>query len=263
MHDCNHILKKLATSFAEALWPTRCVGCEEPGALLCERCAARLERIDQRLACPRCGAPFGHIVCTQCPAPGAVARDGQPLPAPFSFAEARAATGFTGIARDVVHAYKDGGERRLAGLMADEVACALRGGRRPALQDDVAARAHGACDWTGALDRIVPVPCTPQALRRRGFDHVGLVAEELAGRLGLPRLAALRTRKSADQRELSAEARRRNKRGSFSACADVAGMRVLLLDDVMTTGATASAAADALLACGAQSVRVAVFSRVW
>ncbi len=263
MHDCNHILEKLATSFAETLWPTRCVGCEEPGALLCASCAGRLERIDQRLACPRCGAPFGHIVCTQCPAPGATGRDERPLPAPFPFAGARAATSFRGVARDVVHAYKDGGERRLAGLMADELACALRGGLRGELAGDLAARARQAGDWAAWAECVVPVPCTAAARRRRGFDHVGIVAEGLGRRLGLPVVAALRSRKSADQRDLSAEERRRNRTGSFSACADVAGARLLLLDDVMTTGATASAAADALLAARAESVRVAVFSRVW
>ncbi len=304
MHDCNRILKTLATSFAETLWPTRCVGCEEPGALLCESCAARLERIDQRLACPRCGAPWGHIVCTQCPAPGATGRDERPLPAPFPFEAARAATSFTGIARALVHAYKDGDERRLAAYMADELARALRGSWRPDLPADVAARGRAAPDWTRELDCIVPVPCTPQALRRRGFDHVGRVAEALSARTGLPCRAVLRSRKSADQRALSAEARRKNREGSFEVCGGVgaagagaegeagsrrgahsprnarsgngvddagaadaatavAGRRVLLLDDVMTTGATASAATAALLAAGAESVRVAVFSRVW
>ena len=263
MHDCNRILEKLATSFAETLWPTRCVGCEEPGALLCKSCAARLERIDQRLACPRCGAPWGHIVCTQCPAPGAVGRDERPLPAPFPFEAARAATSFCGVACDSVHAYKDGDERRLADVMADELACALRAKWRPALPADLAARARRVDDWTDWADCIVPVPCTAAAHRRRGFDHVGLVAEGLGARTGLPVAAALRSRKSADQRELSAEERRRNRAGSFTVCADVAGARLLLLDDVMTTGATASAAADALLAARAESVRVAVFSRVW
>ncbi len=222
-----------------------------------------MPRIDQRLACPRCGAPWGHIVCTQCPAPGSVGRDERPLPAPFPFAGARAATSFSGVARDIVHAYKDGDERRLADVMADELVCALRGSWQPELPADLAARARGPCDWTGRLDCIVAVPCTPQALRRRGFDHVGLVAQGLGARLGLPCRAALRSRKSADQRMLSAEERRRNRAGSFAACADVAGARVLLLDDVLTTGATASAAAEALHAAGAESVHVAVFSRVW
>ena len=147
--------------------------------------------------------------------------------------------------------------------MADELACALRAKWRPALPADLAARARRVDDWTDWADCIVSVPCTVAAHRRRGFDHVGLVAEGLGARTGLPVAAALRSRKSADQRELSAEERRRNRAGSFTVCADVAGARLLLLDDVMTTGATASAAADALLAARAESVRVAVFSRVW
>ena len=50
----------------ELLWPTRCVVCDQPGELLCARCRKSLVWIEQRHACPVCGAPFGRIACTQC-----------------------------------------------------------------------------------------------------------------------------------------------------------------------------------------------------
>ncbi|MBQ1559106.1 MAG: hypothetical protein IIZ69_13600, partial [Pseudomonas sp.] len=52
----------------ELLWPTRCVVCDLPGELLCERCRSRLPWIEQRFACPVCGAPFGELTCTECKA---------------------------------------------------------------------------------------------------------------------------------------------------------------------------------------------------
>ena len=263
VHDCNHILRRLANSFAETLWPTRCVGCDDPGTLLCAACDAGLDRIDQRIACPRCGAPWGRVICTQCPAPGATDRDERPLPAPFPFAAARAAASFSGAARELVLAYKDGGERRLDEILAREICRAVRGSWRIRLPDDVEAHLDPAPDWTSGLDAVVGVPATPEALRRRGFDHVGCIVGLVAADLDLPDVAALSSGKSADQRVLSAEARRENRAGVFTLREDVAGARVLLLDDVMTTGATASAASELLLDGGAESVHVAVFARVW
>ena len=263
MHDCTHILRGLANSFAETLWPTRCVGCDDPGTLLCAACDAALERIDQRIACPRCGAPWGRVICTQCPAPGATDRDERPLPAPFPFAAARAATSFSGVARELVLAYKDAGERRLDAILAGEICRAVRGSWRIRLPADVEVGLAPAPDWSRGLDAVVGVPASPEALRRRGFDHIGRIACLVAADLGLPDLAALSSGKSADQRLLSPEARRANRAGAFALRADVAGARVLLLDDVMTTGATAAAASELLLAGGAESVHVAVFARVW
>ncbi|MDD7364937.1 MAG: double zinc ribbon domain-containing protein, partial [Olsenella sp.] len=56
----------LAEAALELLWPTRCAGCDQPGELLCEECRASLPWVDQRFACPVCGAPFGWLTCTEC-----------------------------------------------------------------------------------------------------------------------------------------------------------------------------------------------------
>ena len=60
------VAARLLYGLAEAVWPTRCVWCGEPGTLLCPECARNLGWVDQRYACPLCGAPYGHITCTAC-----------------------------------------------------------------------------------------------------------------------------------------------------------------------------------------------------
>ena len=57
---------KALCAVADALWPRRCAGCDRPGVLICPECERTLPRIDQRWACRRCGAPYGHLVCTEC-----------------------------------------------------------------------------------------------------------------------------------------------------------------------------------------------------
>ena len=90
-----------ALEFAlETLSPTRCAGCERPGALICDRCLSRFQLIDPRLSCTQCGAPFGSLLCTECQGErGACER-------------VLAAASFEDPVPRIVRAYKDGGERR-------------------------------------------------------------------------------------------------------------------------------------------------------
>ena len=60
------LLGRLREAALEVLSPTRCAGCERPGALICEACLSRIEVIDPVHACTRCGAPFGDMLCTEC-----------------------------------------------------------------------------------------------------------------------------------------------------------------------------------------------------
>jgi ComF family protein len=114
------------------------------------------------------------------------------------------------------------------------------------------------------VDVIVPVPLHPARLRRRGYNQAALLARELGRRVGLPveERALQRVRATRSQMRLSAADRRRNVQGAFR-CADgrVRGRRVLLLDDVCTTGATLEACADALRAGGAESVWALTLAR--
>jgi ComF family protein len=215
----------------ELVAPTRCAGCDLPGALLCDACEAALPRIAAEQACPRCGAPFGCIVCTEC------------WDSEHAFAAAVALGELEPPLARAVVLHKDAGERRLGVLLGSLLA------------ERVAAI------WPGWADVVVAVPPTRAAIARRGFDHAAALALPVAERLGVS-LEALLTRPSAhDQRALGRDARKRAAAGSFSATD--APARVLVVDDVLTTGATLDAASEALLAAGAREVRAAVVARAW
>ncbi len=263
-------LSDLAAGFAEALWPTRCVGCDRPGTLLCPDCVAALPAIEQRFACPRCGAPFGRLVCTECTrcrerdeedawVPGEADECETSPAAPFDALDAVCCYGVDEWPLDrLVRAYKDGGERRAGELLARMVAQAvcdagLAGAPRPGC----------AAGFLEPPDAVVFVPCTPRAFARRGFDHMERVARGVAGELVLPLLDVLARGDARDQRGLSRVQRTENVRSSLVALGPVEGMRLLLLDDVVTTGATLGAAAQVLRAAGAVQVAAAAAARVW
>lgn len=238
-------------SVLEALSPTRCVGCERAGALVCDDCLARLRPIDPRESCTRCGAPFGRLLCTECAGDGegevramADALDGclacavyeQPLPR-------------------IIKGYKDGGEQRLAPVIAEflfDTACHA---------ESVAPDRYGGI--LTEADAAVFIPATAAAFRRRGFDHMEAIARPFCELAGLALCDALVKGGSLDQRSLGREERRTRSDGLYHTVEDVAGMRLLLLDDVITTGATMAAAARELKRAGAATVQALALARVW
>lgn len=122
------------------------------------------------------------------------------------------------------------------------------------------ARAFEAIQPTGA-DCVVPVPMHKKRLRRRGFNHAALLAQEAGDRLDLPMNDALeRVRNTRQQARLPDEKRRVNMEGAIALRGDVKGRRVILVDDVCTTGATANACAKALLDGGAEAVYLLCFA---
>lgn len=227
----------------ELLSPTRCASCERPGELVCGECLRKMTRIDPAHACPLCGAPFGELVCTECRGE-ATAVD-----------RCLAAAVFEGPPARIVRAYKDGGERRLAVEIARLMVGAARDAERLA-PDRYAGLLSDA-------DALVFVPVTAEAYRRRGFDHMEAVAREASRACGAPVLDALLKHGSADQREFSREERLASSRDVYEVVEDVRGARLLLLDDVITTGATVGAAAAALKRAGARRVDALAFARVW
>ncbi|NTW28695.1 MAG: ComF family protein [Coriobacteriia bacterium] len=223
---------RILESLAELVFPTRCAGCELPGELLCRACRESLPLIDLTGACPRCGAPWGRLVCTEC-----WDREWK-FEAALSLGEFEAP-----LARAVV-LHKDAGERRLASTLGTLLAEKI-GAEWPA--------------WPGG---IAFVPATREALRRRGFDHGRAIAAAVAAGLEVPLVPALIRTRALDQRLLGRDARKANAAGTFAVTASVVG-RVLLVDDVFTTGATLDDAARALLEGGAAAVRVASVARAW
>lgn len=237
------IMAAAGEAVLEVLAPTRCAGCERPGALICERCLAALELIDPRQSCCSCGAPFGVLQCTECT--GAVLDHGRCL----------ALAGFSGPLPRIIRAYKDGGERRLAPELAElMLACAEHA-------EHMAPERYGG--MLTQADAVVFVPATAAAFRRRGFDHMERIAQSFCLCAGVPLLDALAKHGSSDQRALGRASRQASAQGAYEVVASVQGMRLLLLDDVITTGATISAAAGALVCAGAASVDALALARVW
>lgn len=159
---------------------------------------------------------------------------------------ARAAARYEGPLRDAIHAFKFEGRRALARPLAELVLeqCGV------GLGADV--------------DALVPVPLGRVRERERGFNQARLIAERLAAGVGCrvePRWLT-RVRPTASQSDLGADERRANVRGAFAATVGVAGRHVILIDDVLTTGATAAECCRALRAGGARTVGVLTVARV-
>lgn len=237
-------LGELADGMLELAWPTRCVVCDMPGALVCDSCAEELPFIDHALACPACGAPYGRDACTECwTGQGRIER---------SFDHAACALEFDEASSRLVTCYKDQGERRIAQLLSRLLATCVS-------------------DWESAVcespELVTYIPATQAALRKRGFDHMQPVACDTARLLEAECIGVLGKSEGADQRELGREDRLANMREALYVPADlvcaVEGKDLLLLDDVFTTGATLDAAALALRQAGAARVDVATVLRVW
>ncbi len=223
---------------AETLWPTRCALCDMPGAVLCEHCAQVLPIIDYWCACPRCGSPYGLVQCDLCN-PVALDRIGRKA---LPFEACASAVVFDNNTGQLVRVFKDQGEQRLSAVLA--------------------AMMVRMVVPTWPFDAITFVPATLGASRFRGFDHAELIARDVARLLDVSCVETLARPKTRDQRALSGSQRIKNLAGKFSALDCVLPSRVLLVDDVFTTGATLCAATDALRAAGCTEVYALTFARV-
>ena len=229
---------------ARILFPPACPGCRRivsaPGTL-CGRCWPHLRMIEHPV-CPVYGTPFPHDM-------GAGFLSAEAIANPPPFARCRSAAAYEGTARRLVQALKYNDRTDLARWMA--------GWMHRAGHDLI-------CD----ADVIVPVPLHPWRFFRRRFNQSAELGRALAGRTGLPfRPEALeRRRRTAQQVGLARSEREANVRGAFrvpdTMLAEVHGRRILLVDDVYTTGATVNAATRALKRAKAEDVDVLTFARV-
>ena len=131
------------------------------------------------------------------------------------------------------------------------------------LGEKIAQIMLGSCGaFISGAEAVVHVPLHPHKRRQRGYDQAERIAGALARRTDLPHIGALeRIRDTATQTRLSREERMENVKGVFRTTADVTGLHLLLIDDVLTTGSTAAECARALTKAGAKSVRILVFAR--
>ena len=221
----------------------------------CALCQAYVGRSGDRGVCPACWSkilPVPPPLCRRC---------GLPLPAreaflcgacrttPPFFQGARAYGLYQQELRDLIHLLKFGGRQDLAKPLGDRMA---------AMESYAVEIAN--------CQVLIPVPLHPRRLRRRGFNQSELLAKRVACRFDIPVYSRVLFRKkdTPPQSGLTDHQRRENVHGAFLVRRPkrVAGKRVLLVDDVLTTGATLNACTLALLSAGAAKVHVLTLARV-
>ena len=203
---------------------------------MCRRCIASLEPLEAGFFCVSCRTPFQNEFPLDSEGRCPLCRTGlRGFDAAYSFGA------YQGVLRQLVHLYKYSGIKTLARPLADLLVRAL-----PPDQQ---------------FDAIVPVPLHWLRRWKRGFNQSALLAQLLSRRTGIPiRNALRRTASTRTQAGLSNHARRENVARAFRA-RPVEGKRLLLLDDVMTTGSTAAACALALKRAGARRVTLLTLAR--
>ncbi|WP_414710064.1 ComF family protein [Pseudorhodoplanes sp.] len=224
--------------------PPLCPSCRDPvgdGAGLCAACWSKLSPID-RPFCEKLGIPF-----TYDPGPGIYSM--QAIADPPAYARARAAVRYDDVARTMVHALKYGDRLDLAPIMAGWMA-------------------RAGSELLADAEVVVPVPLHWRRMWARRFNQSATLAKLLADPRGLPlEVSALKRVKATPQQVgLSKSERAANVQGAFrvepSGKAGIMRRHVLLVDDVLTSGATVDACARALLRAGARQVDVLIFARV-
>lgn len=213
-----------ATDF---FFPPVCVGCGRIGSLFCDGCQTQLAWVRPPL-CDVCGRPLSRPIriCQKCQ------RERPP------WQRIRAAVVHQGPVRKAIHEMKYEGMFAVAEPLAHLLAI-------------------GWEEWGWMTEIVIPVPLHPERERERGYNQANLLVQHFCREIGLNSdlMALQRVRHTRPQVGLDPTARRENVEGAFRAeSARVAGKRILLLDDVFTTGATMTAASQALLDCGARQV---------
>ena len=200
------------------VFPPHCLGCGLEGEIICEECYAAIKRVPKN-TCLYCNAYVsvnGH--CPNC-------RNQKP-----AYAQFRAFAYYGGVIREAIHHLKYQNDIGVAQVLAGYLLKVIQ-----------------AESWE--FDLVVPVPLSKSKLDQRGYNQAERLAQPVAGTLAKPiSTAALRRiKENASQVDLDVHSRRENVRGVFEAePAIVKGKRILLVDDVFTTGATLESASQAL-----------------
>jgi ComF family protein len=242
--DAAGALRSAAAAVADVIVPPVCLACHRPLSshdAICSRCWSDIDFIRAPL-CDRLGIPLPFDV-------GAPMISAAAAADPPSYDRARAVARFDGVMRDLVHdlKFRDRHDaRRLFGRWLTEAGAAL-------LTD---------------ADVIMPVPLTRGRLVTRRFNQAAILAQSVSGLTGMhyEPLALQRIKRTRPQVGLSREQRRDNVAGAFAVAdakmAELAGAKIVLIDDVITTGATVRACARVLKRAGASRVDVLALAMV-
>lgn len=231
------VLSSLSSAFVDLIFPPACHICKcqlkhSDPLHLCENCKDSLTPVSSPL-CTVCGIPFtGTGTDHPC---------GHCISSPPQWAAARSAYLYQGNCREMIHQFKYGGKaqlrRPLAQLMAEQLSSFVS---------------------DAAVDLMIPVPLHKKRLQSRGFNQAVLLGESLSRiwQIPLSRQGLIRTRVTKPQVELSHDERINNIKGAFKLhpSVDIAGKRILLLDDVYTTGSTLNECARELIKAGSGPV---------
>jgi ComF family protein len=240
---CGGVWQRAARLTLDIALPTLCVACREPvdGDGVCANCWSKLSFIAPPY-CPRLGIPFVYD-------PGPELLSMEAIANPPAYARARAAVRYDDVARTLVHALKYQDRTDLA----------------PAMGRWMARAGHELLE---RADALVPVPLHWRRGWSRRYNQSGALARVIARQSGvkLTSEALRRVRPTQQQIGLTRSQRATNVQGAFKVAAlrqsEIQGRRLVLVDDVLTTGATVDACARALLRAKAASVDVLVFARV-
>ena len=235
--------KQIERALLELLYPSRanCMGCGSPLGVddgwLCEDCIDQLMPMRELAErhCPKCSRPVSDdgrcLLCKDWPKDSI---DGAWILYPYR--------------RPIdmmIRRMKYGGVRAMADQLGRELALMMK------------------MEPHGRIDAIVPVPMHDRRKKQRGFNHAELIAEAMADELDIEyRRALRRVRHTKQQAKLSRDRRDHNLIGAFSADDSIRGLRVLLIDDVLTSGSTAVHCALSLKRAGAESVHVSTIAGV-
>jgi len=228
------ILYHALWSALDLIYPPVCGGCEEPGSRWCDKCYQETEIINQSTACPHCGKPkTDGLICNEC------------VEEPLPLEGIRSWAIYDGRLRQAIHSFKYQNNLSLGEVFSRYLINLLL-----------------ESDWK--IDLIVPVPISLKKFHERGYNQSNLLSRPIAMGLGIRNVPnALRKLKNTpSQVDLNAQERRMNLRDAFWADPVlIKNKRVLIIDDVITTGSTLRSCAEALLQAGTTGVFAATLAR--
>lgn len=239
---CLMTIASLAKNLVNLVYPLHCAVCQkaldpEAEAPVCSYCLTLIRRTPEP-HCVSCGKPADTTgcVCDDC------------LSDPPAFSFARSACIYDGAMKELIHQFKYRGKLSLAVTLSDIMACYLK-------DNDHLIK---------GVDRIIFVPIGSDRLRKRGFNQSKVIAQHMSEIFAIPLDDCLeKCSHTKSQNELSREDRLANLKGSFriKKGASLQGLTMLMVDDVMTTGATLGECAKVLKSAGAAEIRCITLAR--